>query len=58
MAMSYDLERPGMQWLANPRIFVRPLPYAGRLGLFLVSEGVVAAALQKARTRAPSKRGG
>lgn len=38
--------------LANPRAFARPLPYAGRLGLFLVSEGVVAAALRQVSPKA------
>jgi hypothetical protein len=33
--------------LANPRTFAQPLPYAGRLGIFLVSEKVVAAALRQ-----------
>jgi dihydroorotase-like cyclic amidohydrolase len=33
--------------LADPRTFAQPLPYAGRLGLFLVSERVVAAALRQ-----------
>lgn len=42
--------------LANPRTFVRPLPYPGRLGFFLVSEMVVAAALrQAARARRPRR---
>lgn len=36
--------------LANPCTFARPLPYPGRLGLFLVSEMVVAAALRQATT--------
>lgn len=34
--------------LADPLVFTRPVPYAGRLGLFLVSEEVVAAALRQA----------
>ena len=34
--------------LAKPRVFVRPLPYIGRSGLFLVSHEVVAAALAEA----------
>ncbi len=37
--------------LANPRTFRRPVPYAGRLGLFLVSEAVAAAALKQMATR-------
>jgi hypothetical protein len=36
--------------LANPRTFRRPVPYAGRLGLFLVSEAVAAAALRQVAT--------
>lgn len=41
-----DPDEVEFQWLlANPRTFVQPLPYPGRLGLFLVSESVVAAAL-------------
>jgi hypothetical protein len=36
--------------LADPRVFVRPLPYAGRPGLFLVSGEVVAAAMRQVRT--------
>jgi hypothetical protein len=36
--------------LANPCTFVRPLPYPGRLGLFLVSEMVVASVLRQAAT--------
>ncbi|HWG44277.1 MAG TPA: hypothetical protein VN688_15970 [Gemmataceae bacterium] len=39
--------------LANPRIFARPLPYIGRLGLFQVSDEVVAAALKDAESSAP-----
>ncbi len=43
-----DPDEVEYHWLlANPRTFVQPLPYAGRLGLFLVSEKVVAAALQQ-----------
>lgn len=38
--------------LANPRVFIRPLPYTGRRGLFLVSEEVVSAALENARVPA------
>ena len=34
--------------LAKPRVFVRPLPYIGRPGLFMVSDEVVAAALEEA----------
>jgi len=42
-----DPDEVEYHWLlANPRTFVQPLPYAGRLGLFLVSEKVVAAAMQ------------
>jgi hypothetical protein len=41
--------------LANPRVFVRPLPYSGRLGLFLVSQGVVTAVLKQVRTSRPPK---
>ena len=36
--------------LANPRTFRRPVPYTGRLGLFLVSEEVAAAALRQVAT--------
>jgi hypothetical protein len=46
-----DPDEVEYHWLlANPRIFARPLPYAGRLGLFLVSEAVVAAALKQVAT--------
>ncbi len=38
--------------LTNPRTFRRPVPYAGKLGLFLVSEAVVAAALKQVTTPA------
>jgi hypothetical protein len=52
-----DRDEVEYHWvLANPRVFVRPLPYAGRLGLFLVSEGVAAAALQEARAPLPPGR--
>jgi hypothetical protein len=44
-----DPDEVEYHWLlANPRTFAHPLPYPGRLGLFLVSESVVAAALQQA----------
>ncbi len=43
-----DPDEVEYHWLlANPRTFAQPLPYPGRLGLFLVSESVVAAALQQ-----------
>lgn len=43
-----DADEVEYHWLfANPRTFAQPLPYAGRLGLFLVSEGVVAATLRQ-----------
>jgi hypothetical protein len=43
-----DPDEVEYHWLlANPRTFAQPLPYAGRLGLFLVSERVVAAALRQ-----------
>jgi hypothetical protein len=42
--------------LAKPRVFVRPLPYVGRPGLFMVSDEVVAAALEEAGHR--RRRGG
>ena len=46
-----DPDEVEYHWLlANPHTFVQPLPYAGRLGLFLVSERVVAAALRQVRT--------
>jgi len=57
-------ERPGADpdeieyhWLlAHPCTFVWPLPYPGRLGLFLVSEMVVAAVLGlAARSRQPQR---
>ena len=44
--------------LAKPRVFVRPLPYIGRQGLFMVSDEVVAAALEEAGAPAPSGRRG
>lgn len=45
---SEDPDEVEYHWLlANPRTFAQPLPYAGRLGLFLVSERVVAAALRQ-----------
>jgi hypothetical protein len=52
-----DTDEIEYHWLlANPCTFVRPLPYPGRLGLFLVSEMVVAAALeQAARSRRPQR---
>ncbi len=41
-----DPDEVEYHWLlTNPRTFITPLPYAGRLGLFLVSDHVVAAAL-------------
>lgn len=46
-----DPDEVEYHWLlANPRTFVQPLPYAGKLGLFLVSEKVVAAALRQVGT--------
>jgi hypothetical protein len=44
--------------LAKPRVFVCPLPYTGRQGLFMVSDEVVAAALEEAGAPAPSGRRG
>jgi hypothetical protein len=45
-----DPDESEYHWvLANPRVFIRPLPYTGRRGLFLVSEELVAAALKDAR---------
>jgi len=44
--------------LAKPLVFVRPLPYIGRQGLFMVSDEVVAAALEEARAPAPAGRRG
>lgn len=44
-----DPDEVEYHWLlANPRTFAQPLPYGGRLGLFLVSENVVDAALRQA----------
>jgi hypothetical protein len=43
--------------LANARIFAHPLPYIGRLGLFQVSDDVVAAALKEAETTPLKRRG-
>lgn len=41
-----DPDEVEYHWLlANPRTFAHPLPHAGRLGLFLVSEKIAAAAL-------------
>jgi hypothetical protein len=49
-----DPDEVEYHWLlANPRIFAEPLPYTGRLGLFLVSERVVAAALRQMRLSRP-----
>ena len=49
--LSDDPDEVEYHWvLANPHTFEQPLPYAGRLGLFLVSERVVAAALQQVGT--------
>jgi hypothetical protein len=46
----FDPDETGFSWvLVNPRLFTRPLPYPGRTGLFLVSQGVVAAALKQVR---------
>jgi aryl-alcohol dehydrogenase-like predicted oxidoreductase len=46
-----DPDEVEYQWLlANPRTFAKPIPYAGRLGLFLVSEKVAAAALRQVGT--------
>ena len=44
--------------LAKPRVFVHPLRYIGRQGLFMVSDEVVAAALEEAQAPAPSGRRG
>ena len=47
-----DPDEAEYHWLlANARTFAKPLPYAGRLGLFLVSERVVAAALRQVGCR-------
>ena len=53
-----DPDEVEYHWLlANPRTFAKPLPYAGRLGLFLVSERVVAAAMQQVgKSRQPQGR--
>ncbi|HEY7313308.1 MAG TPA: hypothetical protein VH643_28420 [Gemmataceae bacterium] len=54
-----DPDEVEYHWLlANPRTFVQPLPYAGRLGLFLVSETVVADALRQVGTSDPMPRSG
>lgn len=46
-----DPDEVEYQWLlANPHTFAQPLPYHGKLGLFLVSEKVVAAALEQMET--------
>jgi hypothetical protein len=46
-----DPDEVEYHWLlANPRTFAKPLPHAGRLGLFLVSEQVAAAALRQVGT--------
>jgi hypothetical protein len=46
-----DPDENEYHWLlANPCTFDQPLPYPGRLGLYLVSEMVVAAALRQAAT--------
>ena len=47
--------------LANPRTFARPIPYSGRMGLFLVGDAVVASvleaiALAPASNNRPSRR--
>jgi len=43
-----DPDEVEYHWLlANPRTFVQPLPYPGRLGLFLVSEKVLAVVLRQ-----------
>jgi hypothetical protein len=44
--------------LAKPRVFVRPLRYIGRQGLFMVSDEVVAAALEEAGASAHLRRRG
>jgi hypothetical protein len=44
--------------LDKPLVFVRPLPYNGREGLFMVSDEVVAAALEEAGAPPPSGRRG
>lgn len=46
-----DPDEVEYHWLlANPRTFVQPLPYPGRVGLFLVSERVAAAAVRQMET--------
>jgi hypothetical protein len=46
-----DPDEVEYHWLlANARTFAKPVPYAGRLGLFLVSEKVAAAALLQVGT--------
>jgi hypothetical protein len=53
-----DPDEVEYHWLlANPRTFVQPLPYAGRLGLFLVSEQVVADALRQVGTSRRQRKG-
>jgi hypothetical protein len=43
-----DPDEVEYHWLlANPRTLIQPLPYPGRLGLFLVSEKMVAAVLRQ-----------
>jgi hypothetical protein len=42
--------------LANPGVFAHPLPFIGRLGLFLVGDEVVAAALEETEAPAPPKK--
>jgi hypothetical protein len=46
-----DPDEVEYQWLlANPRTLLQPLPYPGRLGLFLVSERMVTAVLRQMET--------
>jgi hypothetical protein len=46
-----DPDEVEYHWLlANPHTFAHPVPYGGRLGLFLVSEKVAAAALRQLGT--------
>lgn len=46
-----DPDEVEYHWLlANPHTFAQPVPYNGRLGLFLVSEKVAAAALRQLGT--------
>lgn len=48
-----DPDESGYYWvLINPRIFVSPLPVTGKVGLFQVADGAVAAEL--ARAKAPA----